>query len=58
MFKMVVIWLLLTVVIGFGILSFQKLKSLEKWHLTKTIAYSILCALVAVVLLGIFVAVF
>ena len=58
MYKMIVIWLMLTVVIGFGILSFRKLNGLEKWQLTKTIVYAIVCSLVAVVLLGIFVALF
>jgi Na+/H+-dicarboxylate symporter len=58
MYKMIVIWLLLTVVIGFGILGFRKLSGLDKWQLTKTVVYAIVCSLVAVVLLGIFVALF
>ena len=58
MYKMIVIWLLLTVVIGFGILGFRKLNGLDKWQLTKTVVYAIVCSLVAVVLLGIFVALF
>jgi len=58
MHKMIVIWLLLTVVIGFGILGFRKLSRLDKWQLTKTVVYAIVCSLVAVVLLGIFVALF
>ena len=58
MIKMVLIWLLLATAIGFGILGFRKLGGLEKWQLTKTAVYATMCSLVAVVLLGIFVAVF
>jgi len=58
MLKILLSWLLLTLVITYGIVQFRKLNSLEKWQLTKTTAYATICSLVAVALLCIVVVVF
>lgn len=58
MFKMIVIWLLLAVALAAGIAGWRSLAGQEQWQLTKIIAFATMCSLVAVVLLGVFVAVF
>lgn len=58
MFKMIVIWLLLSVALSAGIAGWRSLAGQEQWQLTKIIAFATMCSLAAVVLLGIFVAVF
>lgn len=58
MARMILIWLLLSGVIGFGIAAFRELGGKEQWQLTKTVAYATMCSLVAVVLLGIIVVLF
>ena len=55
---MIVFWLLLSVALVAGIAGWQSLTGQEQWQLTKTIAFATMCSLVAVVLLGVFVAVF
>lgn len=58
MIRVVFIWAMLSVAIGFGINAFRALSGQEKWQLTKIVAYATMCSLIAVVLLGIMVAVF
>ena len=58
MAKIVLMWVLLSALIGFGIMSFRQLSGKEQWQLTKLAAYATMCSLVAVVLLGIIVVVF
>lgn len=58
MFKMIVIWVLLSVALAAGIAGWRSLAGQEQWQLTKTIVFATMCSLVAVVLLGVFVAVF
>lgn len=58
MIKIISMWLILSVAIGFGIMAFRQLGGKQQWQLTKLLAYATMCSLVAVVLLGIFVAVF
>ena len=58
MFKMIVIWVLLSVALAAGIAGWRSLAGQEQWQLTKIIAFATMCSLVAVVLLGVFVAVF
>jgi hypothetical protein len=51
---MIRIWLtfaLFVVLIHFGISSWRALSGLEKWNLTKSIGYSILVSLLAIVVL-------
>ena len=58
MSKMILIWLLLSAGIGFGIMGFRQLSGKEQWQLTKITVYATMCSLVAVVLLGILVVLF
>lgn len=58
MIRVIAIWLMLSAAIGFGILAFRQLSGKEKWELTKLIACATMCSLIAVVVLGIIVAVF
>lgn len=58
MFKMILIWLLLSVVIGAGIAGWRKLTGVEQWQLTKYIAYATMCSLVAVIALSFIVVMF
>jgi hypothetical protein len=48
---MIKLWLAFAVLFAvfyFGISSFRKLKGKEKWHLTKTVFYSIICSILAI----------
>lgn len=58
MFKMIVIWVILSVALAAGIAGWRSLAGQEQWQLTKTMVFATMCSLVAVVLLGVFVAVF
>ena len=58
MARMILMWLLLSGAIGFGIAAFRQLSGKEQWQLTKYIAYATMCGLVAVVLLAGLVVVF
>jgi hypothetical protein len=55
---MILIWLMLSVAIGFGIMAWRQLSGKEQWQLTKLVGYATMCSLVAVVLLGILVVLF
>jgi hypothetical protein len=58
---MIRIWLafaIMAVLIHFGITAWRKMKGKERWTLTKTIAYSIIVSLAAVMLMTVFVIVF
>jgi hypothetical protein len=58
MSKMILIWIILSVAVGFGIMGFRQLSGKEQWQLTKIAVYATMCSLVAVVLLGILVVLF
>ena len=58
MIKIVTMWLILSVAIGFGIMAWRQLGGKQQWQLTKLLAYATMCSLVAVVLLGIVVVLF
>ena len=58
MARMILIWLLLSGVIGFGIAAFRELSGKQQWQLTKTVAYATMCSLVAVVALSFLVLMF
>jgi hypothetical protein len=58
MIRVVFIWAMLSVAIGFGIMAFRQLSGKEQWRLTKLLAYATMCSLTAVVLLGIIVVLF
>ncbi len=52
MSRMILIWLVLSVAIGFGISAWRSLAGKEQWQLTKYIAYATMCSLLAVVVLA------
>ena len=58
MSRMILIWLILSVAIGFGIMAWRQLSGKEQWQLTKLVVYATMCSLAAVVLLAGFVVVF
>lgn len=58
MIKMISMWMMLSVAVGFGIMAWRQLGGKEQWQLTKLLAYATMCSLVAVVLLGIMVVLF
>ena len=58
---MIRLWLafaILAVVIHFGITAWRKIEGKERWNLTKSIAYSILVALLAVLAMTVIVILF
>ena len=58
MSRMILIWLILSAAIGFGIMAVRQLSGKEQWQLTKLVGYATMCSLAAVVLLGIIVVLF
>jgi hypothetical protein len=58
---MIRLWLVFAILFAgfyFGIPAFRKLKGKEKWNLTKTFLFSMLCSLLAVVAMVIIVVLF
>ena len=58
MIKIILAFLLLSVVIGMGITAVRSMSGLEKWQLTKVLAYATICSLLAIVLLVAIVVIF
>jgi len=58
MIKIILAFLLLSVVIGMGITAVRSMSGLEKWQLTKVLAYATMCSLLAIVLLVAIVVIF
>jgi hypothetical protein len=58
MIRMILAWAILSVAIGAGVHFWRQATGKEKWQLSKTIAYAIMCSLVAVTLLTAFVILF
>jgi len=58
MIKIILAFLLLALAIGIGIDVVRSMSGLEKWQLTKVLAYAIICSLLATVLLVAFVVLF
>ena len=58
MIKIILAFLLLSVAIGMIITGVQNLSGLEKWQLTKVVAYATMCSLLATVLLVVTVVLF
>jgi hypothetical protein len=56
--RMLIAFAIVYALFHFGIPAFRALSGKEKWDLTKTISYSILCAVLAVVALTLMVIVF
>ena len=51
MIRIVFAFVILAALIHFGIMSWQKLSGNERWSLTKTLGYSIIVALLAIVVM-------
>lgn len=51
MIRVFVLFIALTLLIALGITGFQRLKSEEKWRLTKVVGFSIMCSLIATVIM-------
>lgn len=51
MIRIVFAFIVLAVLIHFGIVAWQKMSGSERWSLTKTLGYSIIVALLAIVVL-------
>ena len=58
MARVLLMWLILSLAIGFGISAWRSLAGKEQWQLTKYIAYATICSLVAVVALSFIVIMF
>lgn len=58
MARMILMWVLLSGIIGIGIAAFRQLNGKEQWQLTKTVAYATMCGLLAVVVLAFLVLMF
>lgn len=52
------VWVLVSFIIGFLIVAFRAATKRERWELTKTVAFAIMCGLIASVLLGLIVVLF
>ena len=51
MIKSLIVFVFLSLLIGLGISAFRHLTGKEKWNLTKVVAYSVFCAILAFVVL-------
>jgi hypothetical protein len=51
MIKVVLAFIILAVLIHFGIISWRKMAGKERWALTKTVSYSIIVSLLAIVVM-------
>ena len=51
MIRLWAVWLLFAILIHFSIVSWRALSGKEKWSLTKTLGYSIIVSLLAIVVM-------
>lgn len=51
MIRLILVFFALSIGIGVGIQMVRKMNNLERWDLTKTMAFSIMCALGAIVIM-------
>jgi hypothetical protein len=51
MIRFVFVFVILSVLIHFGIMAWQKMSGTERWTLTKSVTYSIIVALLAIVVM-------
>lgn len=51
MAKILLAFLVLSIIFGFVISAIQKMSGKERWALTKTVSYAILCSLLAIVVM-------
>lgn len=52
MVRIIGVWILVSFVIGLLIVIWQAASGKERWQLTKTVTFAILCGLIASVLMG------
>jgi hypothetical protein len=52
MIRILGVWFLVSLVIGFLITAWQAASGQERWELTKTVTFAILCGLIASVFMG------
>jgi hypothetical protein len=52
MIRIIGFWIVVSIVIGFLITAWQAASGQERWELTKTAAFAIICGLIASVLMG------
>lgn len=52
MVRILGVWLLVSVVIGFLITAWRLASGKERWELTKTVLFATMCGLIASVLMG------
>lgn len=52
MIRIIGFWVLVSFVIGLLIVAWQSASGKERWQLTKTVLFAIMCGLIASVLLG------
>lgn len=58
MIRVVLFFLFLAIVFGFGIQTFRQMNNLEKWDLIKTVFFAIMCSLGAIVFMMLLVVLF
>jgi len=58
MFRLFVIFVVLAVLIHFGIMAWRSLSGKERWSLTKNLGYSIIVALLATAIMSLIVILF
>ena len=51
MIRFIFVFVILAVLIHFGIMAWQKMSGSERWTLTKSLTYSIIVALLAIVVM-------
>ncbi len=51
MIKLILVFFALSLAIGLGLQTMQRMNNLERWDLTKTVAFSIMCALGAITIM-------
>jgi membrane associated rhomboid family serine protease len=52
MIRILAVWILISVAIGFLVTVWQAAAGQERWKLTKTAAFAIICGLISSLLLG------
>ena len=51
MIRVFVLFIVLTALIALGVIGFRQLSNKDKWQLTKVVGFSIVCSLIATVIL-------
>jgi hypothetical protein len=51
MIRIILAFVILAVLIGFGITAFRQMNGKERWDLTKTVAFSLVCSILSISIL-------